>query len=149
MAPGGSVAYFGPPEEALNFFGYDTWADVFSAFENYRDYDWAGRWQGSQHYQMYAADIDAVAPQSAQHAARRRRCVRRSRRAGAPSSWTLVRRYVSVIASDKGFLALTVILPAVLGAVSLLIDPDKTLLVNEHAERPAGSSRTARPPRSC
>ena len=23
MAPGGSVAYFGPPEEALNFFGYD------------------------------------------------------------------------------------------------------------------------------
>lgn len=64
MAPGGSVAYFGPPEEALNFFGYDTWADVFSAFENYRDYDWAGRWKGSQHYQMYAADIDAVAPQS-------------------------------------------------------------------------------------
>ena len=66
MAPGGSVAYFGPPEEALNFFGYDTWADVFSAFENYRDYDWAGRWKGSQHYQMYAADIDAVAPQSVQ-----------------------------------------------------------------------------------
>ncbi len=28
MAPGGSVAYFGPPEEALNFFGYETWADV-------------------------------------------------------------------------------------------------------------------------
>ena len=64
MAPGGSVAYFGPPEEALNFFGYSTWADVFSAFENYRDYDWAGRWRGSQHYQMYAADIDAVAAQS-------------------------------------------------------------------------------------
>ena len=41
MAPGGAVAYFGPPEEALNFFGYDSWADVFSAFENYRDYDWA------------------------------------------------------------------------------------------------------------
>ncbi|CAM5287225.1 hypothetical protein SVIOM342S_00786 [Streptomyces violaceorubidus] len=55
MAPGGAVAYFGPPEEALNFFGYGTWADVFSAFENYRDYDWAGRWKGSQHYQMYAA----------------------------------------------------------------------------------------------
>ncbi len=36
MAPGGAVAYFGPPEEALTFFGYDTWADVFSAFENYR-----------------------------------------------------------------------------------------------------------------
>ncbi|MER5578097.1 ABC transporter ATP-binding protein/permease [Streptomyces massasporeus] len=129
MAPGGSVAYFGPPEEALNFFGYDTWADVFSAFENYRDYDWAGRWKGSQHYQMYAADIDAVAPQSVQVPQMQ------AMKPPKPQGWmsqfvTLVRRYVSVIASDKGFLALMVILPAVLGAVSLLIDADKGLLPN-------------------
>ncbi|MFJ9960554.1 ABC transporter ATP-binding protein/permease [Streptomyces avermitilis] len=129
MAPGGSVAYFGPPEEALNFFGYDTWADVFSAFENYRDYDWAGRWKGSQHYQMYAADIDAVAPQSVHMPPPQQM------RPPKPQGWgsqlmTLIRRYVSVIVSDKGFLALTVILPAVLGAVSLLIDSDKGLLVN-------------------
>ncbi|WP_395572725.1 FHA domain-containing protein [Streptomyces sp. BK79] len=129
MAPGGSVAYFGPPEEALNFFGYDTWADVFSAFENYRDYDWAGRWKGSQHYQMYAADIDAVAPQAVQMPAMQ------GMKPPKPQGWmsqfvTLVRRYVSVIVSDKGFLALMVILPAVLGAVSLLIDADKGLLPN-------------------
>ncbi len=130
MAPGGSVAYFGPPEEALNFFGYETWADVFSAFENYRDYDWAGRWKGSQHYQMYAADIDAVAPQSVHMPPPQ------SMRPPKPQSWgsqlmTLIRRYVAVIVSDKGFLALTVILPAVLGAVSLLIDPEKDLLVRK------------------
>ncbi|MEU6258314.1 FHA domain-containing protein [Streptomyces sp. NPDC047043] len=129
MAPGGAVAYFGPPEEALNFFGYDTWADVFSAFENYRDYDWAGRWKGSQHYQMYAADIDAVAPQSVQMPPMQ------AMKPPKPQGWmsqfgTLVRRYVSVIASDKGFLALTVILPLVLGSVSLLIDSGKDLLVN-------------------
>ncbi|MYS89210.1 ABC transporter ATP-binding/permease protein [Streptomyces chartreusis NRRL 3882] len=129
MAPGGSVAYFGPPEEALNFFGYDTWADVFSAFENYRDYDWAGRWKGSQHYQMYAADIDAVAPQSVQVPPMQ------AMKPPKPQGWmsqfvTLVRRYVSVIASDRGFLALMVILPAVLGAVSLLIDADRGLLPN-------------------
>ncbi|MFI8240106.1 FHA domain-containing protein [Streptomyces sp. NPDC085866] len=130
MAPGGSVAYFGPPEEALNFFGYDTWADVFSAFENYRDYDWAGRWKGSQHYQMYAADIDAVAPQSVHMPPPQ------AMKPPKPQGWgsqlmTLIRRYVAVIASDKGFLALTVILPAVLGAVSLLIDHNRGLLVNE------------------
>ncbi|MGV9561831.1 FHA domain-containing protein [Streptomyces sp. NPDC003480] len=129
MAPGGAVAYFGPPEEALNFFGYASWADVFSAFENYRDYDWAGRWKGSQHYQMYAADIDAVAPQSLDMPPPQ------AIKPAKPQGWfsqlgTLIRRYVSVIASDKGFLALTVILPAVLGAVSLLIDSDKGLLVN-------------------
>ncbi|AWW40305.1 FHA domain-containing protein [Streptomyces cadmiisoli] len=129
MAPGGSVAYFGPPEEALNFFGYDTWADVFSAFENYRDYDWAGRWKGSQHYQMYAADIDAVAPQSVQVPAMQ--AMKPPKPQGWMSQWvTLVRRYTSVIVSDKGFLALMVILPAVLGAVSLLIDADKGLLPN-------------------
>lgn len=110
MAPGGSVAYFGPPEEALNFFGYSSWADVFSAFENYRDYDWAGRWKGSQHYQMYAADIDAVAPQSVQPPSPQ------TVRPPKPQSWgsqllTLIRRYVTVIASDKGFIALMLILP--------------------------------------
>ncbi|MGW7430519.1 FHA domain-containing protein [Streptomyces sp. NPDC054861] len=123
MAPGGSVAYFGPPEEALNFFGYSTWADVFSAFENYRDYDWAGRWKGSQHYQMYAADIDAVAAQPVQmlqHAA-----TRPPKPQGWGSQlWTLIRRYSSVIASDKGFLGLMVILPAVLGVVSVVIPAD-------------------------
>ncbi|QOV39276.1 FHA domain-containing protein [Streptomyces ferrugineus] len=130
MAPGGAVAYFGPPEEALNFFGYDTWADVFSAFENYRDYDWAGRWKGSQHYQMYAADIDAIAPQSVQMPPMQ------AMKPPKPQGWgsqliTLVRRYVSVIASDKGFMALMLILPAVLGAVSLLIDSGNNLLPNE------------------
>nr|WP_234327765.1 FHA domain-containing protein [Streptomyces sp. NRRL F-2664] len=120
MAPGGSVAYFGPPDEALNFFGYGTWADVFSAFENYRDYDWAGRWKGSQHYQLYAAELDAVAPQpvvmpSAQQ-------MRPTKPQGWGSQlWTLIRRYVSVIASDKGFMGLMLILPAVLGVVSTVI----------------------------
>ncbi|MFI0911324.1 ABC transporter ATP-binding protein/permease [Streptomyces abikoensis] len=122
MAPGGSVAYFGPPEEALNFFGYETWADVFSAFENYRDYDWAGRWKGSQHYQMYAADIDAVAPQSVH-------VQPQVVRPPVPQSWgsqlwTLMRRYCSVIASDRGFLALMLLLPAVLGGVSTVIPSD-------------------------
>lgn len=120
MAPGGSVAYFGPPEEALNFFGYTTWADVFSAFENYRDYDWAGRWRGSQHYQMYAADIDAVAAQSV-HMPTPQQMRPPKPQSWGSQLWTLIRRYSSVIASDRGFLGLMVILPAVLGVVSVVI----------------------------
>ncbi|MEV4338692.1 FHA domain-containing protein [Streptomyces sp. NPDC049590] len=146
MAPGGAVAYFGPPEEALNFFGYDSWADVFSAFENYRDYDWAGRWKGSQHYQMYAAEIDSVAPQTGPIP------LPQALRPPKPQSWasqlmTLIRRYVAVIASDKGFLALTVLLPAVIGAVSLLIQHDRGLLPNPvnpktHLPSPNGTATT-------
>ncbi|MFI9080323.1 FHA domain-containing protein [Streptomyces sioyaensis] len=122
MAPGGGVAYFGPPEEALNFFQYDTWADVFSAFENYRDYDWMGRWRGSPHFQLYAADFDAVAPQSVNVQAPPAR-IQKSQSWGS-QLWTLMRRYVSVLASDRGFLGLMLILPAVLGVVSMLIPSD-------------------------
>ncbi|MEU7045106.1 FHA domain-containing protein [Streptomyces varsoviensis] len=124
MAPGGSVAYFGPPDEALNFFGYGTWADVFSAFENYRDYDWSGRWRGSQHYQMYAADLDAAAPQQAYaHYAQPPARVPKPQSWGS-QLWTLMRRYTSVIASDRGFMGLMLILPAVLGGVSCVIPSD-------------------------
>ncbi|MEU9718195.1 FHA domain-containing protein [Streptomyces sp. NPDC047976] len=119
MAPGGSVAYFGPPDEALNFFGYTTWADVFSAFEEYRDYDWAGRWKGSLHYQRYAADLDAVAPQ--QVAMAPQQMIPPKPQGWGSQLWTLMRRYVSVIASDVGFLALMVLMPAVLGVVSIVI----------------------------
>ncbi|MFJ3883078.1 FHA domain-containing protein [Streptomyces sp. NPDC090077] len=119
MAPGGSVAYFGPPDEALNFFGYTTWADVFSAFENYRDYDWAGRWKGSQHYQLYAADLDAVAPQPVAMAPQQ--MIPPKPQGWGSQLWTLMRRYVSVIVSDVGFLALMVLMPAVLGVVSIVI----------------------------
>jgi ABC-type multidrug transport system ATPase subunit/pSer/pThr/pTyr-binding forkhead associated (FHA) protein len=126
MAPGGSVAYFGPPDEALTFFGYETWADVFSAFESYRDYDWSGRWRSSQHYQMYAAELDATAPQQAHL------IPQQAARPPKPQGWgsqllTLVRRYLSVIISDKGFIGLMVILPAVLGIVSVLIPADSGL----------------------
>ncbi|GAA0698048.1 FHA domain-containing protein [Kitasatospora atroaurantiaca] len=122
MAPGGSVAYFGPPDEALHFFGYETWADVFQAFENYPEHDWAGRYRGSVHYQQYSADVDSVAAQSAS-------IVREQIRPPKPQSWgsqlwTLVRRYLSVIASDRGFIALSLLLPLVLGGVSTVI-PDK------------------------
>jgi ABC-type multidrug transport system ATPase subunit len=135
MAPGGGVAYFGPPEEALNFFGYESWADVFSAFENYRDYDWIGRWQGSQHYQLYAADIDAALPQQAHQQYAVPMPPAPAARPRKPQSWgsqlwTLTRRYTSVIASDKGFLALMVILPVILGVVSTVIPTEYGLTRN-------------------
>lgn len=126
MAPGGGVAYFGPPEEALNFFGYESWADVFSAFENYRQYDWMNRWRTSQHYQMYAGDVDAApAPQTAPVQPQQMRL--RKPQSWGSQLWTLMRRYMSVIASDKGFMGLMVILPVVLGAVSVVIPAEHGL----------------------
>ncbi|WP_326808906.1 MULTISPECIES: FHA domain-containing protein [unclassified Streptomyces] len=128
MAPGGGVAYFGPPEEALNFFGYDSWADVFSAFENYREYDWMGRWQGSQHYQMYAAEIDAAQPQQDPYALQQQQAMQPTRlqkpQSWGSQLWTLVSRYVSVISADRSFLVLSFVTPLILGLVSTLMPSD-------------------------
>ncbi|WP_354645099.1 FHA domain-containing protein [Kitasatospora camelliae] len=123
MAPGGSVAYFGPPSEALHFFGYETWADVFQAFENYPDHDWAGRYRGSVHYRQYSADVDAPVQQAAASVPRDQVRPPKPQSWGS-QLWTLISRYLAVIASDKGFMLLSLLLPLILGAVSMVI-PDK------------------------
>lgn len=42
LAPGGRVAYYGPPEDALAFFGFEQWPEAFEAFERDQERDWAG-----------------------------------------------------------------------------------------------------------
>ncbi|MFD0276783.1 FHA domain-containing protein [Kitasatospora sp. NPDC127111] len=133
MAPGGSVAYFGPPDEALHFFGYETWADVFQAFENYPDHDWAGRYRGSVHYQQYSAPT--VEAGEVQHVQVAQEAVRPPKpQSWGSQLWTLMRRYMSVLASDRGFLALSVLLPAVIGVVSVLIPNDAGLARNPKSQ---------------
>ncbi|MFJ8439288.1 FHA domain-containing protein [Kitasatospora griseola] len=122
MAPGGSVAYFGPPAEALHFFGYETWADVFQAFENYPDHDWAGRYRNSVHHQQYSANVDAAVTHVQPNALTQLRPPKPQ--SWGSQLWTLIRRYLAVIASDRGFILLSLLLPLVLGAVSAVI-PDK------------------------
>jgi ABC-type multidrug transport system ATPase subunit len=143
MAPGGGVSYFGPPDEALNFFGYDTWADVFSAFENYRDFDWMGRWRGSQHYQMYAADLDAVQPQAMQVQPMAMGAMQHKAQSWSSQVLTLMKRYAAVILADKGFLGLTVALPVVLGLVSAIIPSDYGLGYGPLQGRVAGRNGDA------
>src|SRR5207302_10917282 len=115
--------------------GNETMADVFHAYENYLDYDWSGRWRGSQHYQTYAADLDAAVPQPRQAPPFAPQQARPQKvQSWGSQLWTLIARYVSVIASDRGFLGLMVILPAVLGVVSVVI-PAKSGLAFGPPER--------------
>ncbi|MGW7191451.1 FHA domain-containing protein, partial [Streptomyces sp. NPDC054838] len=53
LAPGGRVAYFGPPGETLGFFGFAEWPEAFEAFENQQDRDWAGEYRASALYRKY------------------------------------------------------------------------------------------------
>jgi ABC transport system ATP-binding/permease protein len=50
LVRGGKVAYYGPPQDALAYFGQSRWADVFRAFEEKSDRDWAGEFRQSREY---------------------------------------------------------------------------------------------------
>ncbi|MFM9370413.1 ATP-binding cassette domain-containing protein [Streptomyces sp. Da 82-17] len=116
LAPGGTIAYYGPPGEALAYFGFGEWPEAFESFENERGRDWAGQFRSSPQHRSYVAaetrqprrtpepPPGPVAPPKAQ-------------------SWgaqlrTLVRRYAATLGADRTFLVIMVALPFVMGAMA-------------------------------
>jgi ABC-type multidrug transport system ATPase subunit/pSer/pThr/pTyr-binding forkhead associated (FHA) protein len=115
LVPGGKIAYFGPPEDGLRHFGKPGWAEVFQAFEAEPDRDWASDYRRSPYYQHYiAADMNAPAPVAGSPQAEVAPPATRNRFSQLS---TLFRRYLAVIASDRGYLAVLAIMPILLGVL--------------------------------
>ncbi|MBP0449354.1 MULTISPECIES: FHA domain-containing protein [unclassified Kitasatospora] len=118
LAPGGRTAYYGPPDEALEFFGYTEWPEAFEAFESEDHAAWQRRFRESPQYQRYVA-AGALPAVPAPYAAP----------AGGspigpekPQGWasqlaTLVRRYTAVLAADRLFLTVMIALPFIIGVM--------------------------------
>jgi ABC-type multidrug transport system ATPase subunit len=116
LAPGGRTAYYGPPDDALAFFGFEQWPEAFEAFERDRDRDWAGEYAESPFHRQY------VVNSSAQPVLPREGPVimlppARPRSRGAQLG-TLVRRYTAALSADRTFLAIMIALPFVMGAMA-------------------------------
>ncbi|MFE7132151.1 FHA domain-containing protein [Streptomyces sp. NPDC057638] len=115
LAPGGRIAYYGPPEEALPFFGQERWPEAFEAFENDRDRDWAGAYLASSCH-AYATSLqprpgdDALAAPVA--------APEPKAQSWGAQLWTLVRRYTAALSSDRTFIAVMVALPFIMGAMA-------------------------------
>ncbi|MYV61734.1 ABC transporter permease, partial [Streptomyces sp. SID4931] len=117
LAPGGRIAYYGPPEDALAFFGFEEWPEAFEAFENDRDRDWAATYAGSPFRRQY---IDNASAQPHLPAAAPGAMVApppKTRNWGAQLN-TLVRRYASALSADRTFLIIMIALPFVMGAMA-------------------------------
>jgi ABC-type multidrug transport system ATPase subunit len=111
LAPGGRTAFYGPPGEALGYFGLADWADLFQAFDLYPDRDWAGEFAASLVHARYAAAQrrpNAAQPDDRQLAPAQRRLRLRQYA-------TLTRRYARVIAADRGYVLFMGLLPIMLG----------------------------------
>jgi ABC transport system ATP-binding/permease protein len=114
LVPGGKVAFFGPPREGLRFFGKPGWADVFQAFEAEPDRDWAGQFRRSPLHAQYVTP--AAQPAAPQRKTPRPGAAPRPRNRLAQLS-TLVRRYLAVIASDRGYLGFLAGAPILLAVI--------------------------------
>jgi ABC-type multidrug transport system ATPase subunit len=116
LVPGGRVAFYGPPSEGLTFFGKQSWAEVFQAFDREPDRDWAAEFQVSPMYAQYVVSgLDGGIAGQARELAPPSRPPRQQGRFSQLG--TLCRRYLAVIGSERSYLAVLGILPVVVGAL--------------------------------
>ena len=83
LVPGGNIAYYGPPDEGLQYFRLTGWAEVFQAFERYPDRDWAAEYIGRRLMPSTSWASAQVGPQGPGGRRRARRGAAAARRAPA------------------------------------------------------------------
>lgn len=117
LAPGGKVAYYGPPDDALAFFGFEHWPEAFEAFERDQERDWAGEFRESPFQRQYIVNSTAQPHQLGSGPVAAAPPPPRPRSRSAQLG-TLVRRYTAALAADRTFLVIMIALPFVMGAMA-------------------------------
>ncbi len=120
LAPGGKMAYFGPPKEGLKYFGKDDWADVFQMFSREPQRDWMSEYKGSADFAKYvtarmSAPVAHPLPPGAVQ--REEPPPPPPQRGRVKQLSTLSRRYARVMSVDRGYLMFTALLPLILGGL--------------------------------
>jgi ABC transport system ATP-binding/permease protein len=120
--------YFGPPQQALEFFGVEDFADIYAATDEPDKYEetaeaWQARYRESLQHQKYVVERPARAPAAPtveQHAEKERRA-----RTFAQSPWRqlkiLSRRYTELLLADQKNLALLLLQAPVIGLLLALV----------------------------
>jgi len=118
LKPGGQMVFYGPSDEGLRYFGKSRWVEVYRAFRDEPERDWAGEFEQSSCYLQYVASgLTGQVPESARGP---------SEPPPAPRSRLaqlaiLCRRYTTLIAADRGFLISLAIAPFVFGGLVRLL----------------------------
>ncbi|WP_205739588.1 ATP-binding cassette domain-containing protein [Georgenia sp. SYP-B2076] len=110
LATGGRVAFYGPPEEVLPFFGASSYPAAFAALE---DQTWVGRYARSPARDAYVGRtgvVDTPVPATDAPPPPRPAPLRQLR--------TLMRRNLAVVTADRLLIALLVGMPLVLAAMA-------------------------------
>jgi ABC-type multidrug transport system ATPase subunit len=124
LAPGGKMAYFGPPAQALEYFEPHVeernYAALFTLLDETRDIDWKAAFEEDARYDRY---VDKPADEAA---ARAPAAAWKTPPPPVHHSWSrqlsvLVRRNLALIASDRRTVALLVLQAPILGFLFSLV----------------------------
>jgi ABC-type multidrug transport system ATPase subunit/serine/threonine protein kinase len=115
LASGGRLAYFGPPGDALRYFGQADFADMFLLLDRSRDVDWTAKFRDSPEYAKYVTPA-AVPKRPANPTRQMPRQQPAARQFGV-----LCRRYLAVIAADRPYALFLLGLPLVLSIFAHLL----------------------------
>lgn len=126
LAPGGWVAYFGPPTEALRYFDQRDFADIFLLLATAPGEHWARRFRQSPDYQpTRSGQPGAVGRRSAETSGRAPR-----QQGSLTQLAVLSRRYLAVIASDRQYVIFLAVLPLVLSLLARAVPGSAGLSVS-------------------
>jgi ABC-type multidrug transport system ATPase subunit len=137
LAPGGRMAYFGPPDQALAYFGAADYADMYTMLERDAAFDWAGRFRASPQYNQYVVQ-PASAGQS--HSPMAPPGAASAQQTFGSQLSTLCQRYLAVIGADRQFIILMAAMPLVLAIFSHVVPAPNGLSLFSAEGRPSSKA---------
>jgi len=137
MAPGGYLAYFGPPKEALEFFGVETFADIYVLLgQPNAPEEWARKYASSVYQERYVDDriTRVIRAQERQQHTLPPPAIQpdqKLQRAQAISQFkTLTHRYIATILKDRQYLAIILAQAPIIGLLLSIVYNRKTFTVD-------------------
>lgn len=128
LAPGGRLAFFGPPQLACEYFSVATPDAIFNRFSDRQPAEWGEAWKKSDEARTFVAMREQLLALRAADGAVAAAPVAppRRHRNGWQQVATLVRRYTKVKARDLGGLAVLLAQAPVLAIVMRIVFPQPT-----------------------
>ncbi|WP_310772104.1 FHA domain-containing protein [Mycobacterium sp. Z3061] len=124
LAPGGRLAYFGPPQQALAYFGCTDFADLFILLENDTTTDWTTRYT---HSPLHAAFTPTDTTPTGATAGATAKPKPKAQQSPLAQFAILSRRYLAVIAADRQYTLFLLALPLLLSLFTYAVPGDAGL----------------------
>ncbi|MFV8320238.1 FHA domain-containing protein [Mycobacterium sp. 23] len=137
LAPGGRLAYFGPPQQALAYFGCTDFADLFILLENDTTTDWTTRYTNSPLHAAITPTDTTPTPTGATTGATGATAKPKPKAQQSPLAQfaILSRRYLAVIAADRQYTLFLLALPLLLSLFTYAVPGDAGLSLTKAIEK--------------